>query len=75
MSQLGHVGSGKKVTEAKEGPLELRREKGKGSIPGGRERWGKGTGMLQRGRDALYFSIYHLLSTYCANNPYIVIKF
>ena len=48
MSQLGCLSFRKKVTNAKEGPLELRREKGKGLAPREEEVTGKGAGMPPR---------------------------
>ena len=50
-------GLGKQVTEAKEGPLELR-EKGRGNAPGGRRRGPGKAGHAPEGERALSFNLF-----------------
>ena len=45
----GLCGLRKQVTEAEEGPLELRGKKGRANTPG--EGWGEDTGVIQRERE------------------------
>lgn len=66
MSQLGCLGFRKQVTEAKEGRLEFRGEKGKGNAPGGRgdKGWpGRAADITSFffKRTKMYFSILSLL--------------
>lgn len=44
------VGSGNRIQRQKEGPLELRRVKGKGNASGGEKGDGKGVGTVPKGR-------------------------